>query len=64
MHGRSRRKTPCDQIVDDPAELRGSERVAEDARQTAARAQQRVAERLRASGLSVRDIGRILGISH
>lgn len=53
-----------DQIADDLAELRRSERLAEDARHTAARAQRRAAERLRASGLSVRDVGRILGISH
>jgi predicted transcriptional regulator len=38
--------------------------MAEDARQAAAHAQRRAAERLRASGLSVRDIGHILGVSH
>ncbi|CAN5908849.1 hypothetical protein BH23ACT10_BH23ACT10_22540 [soil metagenome] len=53
-----------DQIADDLAALRRSERLADDARQTAAHARQRAAERLRDSGLSVRDIGRLLGVSH
>jgi len=53
-----------DQLADDLATLRRSERLADDARQAAAHAQRRAAEQLRAAGLSVRDIGRLLGVSH
>jgi predicted RNase H-like HicB family nuclease len=53
-----------DHISEELVTLRRSERMAEDARQAAAHAQRRAAERLRASGLSVRDIGHILGVSH
>lgn len=53
-----------DQLADDLAALRRSERLADDARQAAAHAQRRAAEQLRAAGLSVRDIGRLLGVSH
>jgi hypothetical protein len=53
-----------DQLADDLAALRRSERLADDARQAATHAQRRAAEQLRAAGLSVRDIGRLLGVSH
>jgi hypothetical protein len=53
-----------DQLTDDLAALRRSERLADDARQAAAHAQRRAAEQLRTAGLSVRDIGRLLGVSH
>jgi DNA-directed RNA polymerase specialized sigma subunit len=53
-----------DQLANDLAALRSSERLADDARQAAAHAQRRAAEQLRAAGLSVRDIGRLLGVSH
>lgn len=53
-----------DQLADDLAALRRSERLADDARQAAAHAQRRAAEQLRAAGLSVRDIGQLLGVSH
>ena len=53
-----------DQLTDDLAALRRSERLADDARQAAAHAQRRAAEDLRAAGLSMRDIGRLLGVSH
>lgn len=46
------------------ADLRQSERLAEDARRTAARAQRRAAEHLRVSGTSIRDIGHVLFTSH
>lgn len=51
-------------LPDDLAALRRSERLADDARQAATHAQRRAAEQLRAAGLSVRDIGRLLGVSH
>lgn len=54
----------ADQLTDDLAALRRSERLADDARQAATHAQRRAAEQLRAAGLSVRDIGRLLGVSH
>jgi predicted RNase H-like HicB family nuclease len=53
-----------DPLADDLAALRRSEQLADDARQAAAHAQRRAAEQLRAAGLSVRDIGRLLGVSH
>ena len=53
-----------DQLADDLAALRRSERQADDARKAAAHAQRRAAEQLRAAGLSVRDIGQLLGVSH
>ena len=53
-----------DPLADDLAALRRSERLADDARQAAAHAQRRAAEQLRAAGLSVRDIGHLLGVSH
>ena len=53
-----------DQLADDLTALKRSERLADDARQAAAHAQRRTAEQLRAAGLSVRDIGRLLGVSH
>jgi predicted RNase H-like HicB family nuclease len=53
-----------DQLADDLAALRRSERLADDARQAATHAQQRAAEQLRATGLSVRDIVQLLGVSH
>jgi hypothetical protein len=53
-----------DQLADNLAALRQSERLADDARQAAAHAQRRAAEQLRAAGMSVRDVGRLLGVSH
>ena len=53
-----------DPLTDDLAALRRSERLADDARQAATHAQRRAAEQLRAPGLSVRDVGRLLGVSH
>jgi predicted RNase H-like HicB family nuclease len=53
-----------DQLADDLAALRRSERLADDARHAATHAQRRAAGQLRAAGLSVRDIGRLLGVSH
>ena len=53
-----------DRVADELAALRRSERMAEDARQTAAHARRRAAEQLRTSGMSMRDVGRLLGVSH
>lgn len=53
-----------DPLEDDLAALRRCERLVNDACQAAAHAQRGAAEHLRAAGLSVRDIGRLLGVSH
>ncbi len=53
-----------DPLADDLTALQRSEQLADDARQAAAHAQRRAAGQLRAAGLSVRDIGRLLGVSH
>ena len=53
-----------DRVADELAALRRSERLAEDARQTAAPARRPAGEQLRTSGMSMRDVGRLLGVSH
>lgn len=53
-----------DQLADDLAALQRTERLADDARQAATDAQHLAAEQLRSAGLSVRDIGRLIGVSH
>ena len=55
---------PPSSVVDLLAALRQSERAAEDARRAVAAAQRRAVDELRAAGLPMRDVGRLLGVSH